>query len=70
MSNHKRTILDVAETIVNDVSIMMAYKAPDDHISKKIKTILDKTPNTEIIKLKNHFNESNAKLLEGFLLFP
>jgi hypothetical protein len=64
MSNNKRSIADVAEAIVHDVSTILELNASNEHINKKIKTILDSSK-PDILKLKTHFNESNAKLLEG-----
>jgi hypothetical protein len=64
MSTYKRNINEVADGIVNDITIMLECNSPNENINKKIKTILD-TSKPDILKLKNHFNESNAKLLEG-----
>ena len=67
-TNQKRTIMEVAESIVNGVSIMLECNADTDHINKKIKTIILNDSSFEnTLTIKNHFNESNANILEGLI---
>ena len=69
-SQNKRTFLEMtADTIIGNVSTMLELNANPELINKKIKTILNDTSKTDVVKLNNYFIESNFNILKGLYYY-